>query len=745
MSTEWLIATLGAAALCACRDHACHALTEYPDDPAVAAACARRFQQNGDPRDGIEAVQAFSRAHRNEDALGLASRLLGGPRGAEARRLMARIYVQQQQLDAARALVDQALQIDQTAGDHAAAYTDAGLMVPAYFTISDFAKALQLAHIAVAEAEASGEPKFAAAALIALGSVFQAAGDDERALETYAKASSRLPPGDRADRARMLLYRGTILNNQHQPALAEPLLKQARALAIELHDPAMLLSAEVNLAEFALARRALDDAERHLAGALAAGRERGDKVPSNAILVNRSILARYRGDLASASRALDEAAAANPPPEHAWMIAHERGQIAAAAHDFDAARRSYRSAISIVETMWRTSSPEELKAPFFEERWAPYQYLFALDVEQGAPADAFATLISAQGRMFLAGAIAASASDPAPAVRVSNLRALAPLVTESPLARESSPSDTLELLRGNYVLDYFAGAGQMHLLVIDHGKVKLTPVHVDLANLERLVDDFLANQDDPRSAEALGVALIPPEVLAAAPPRFHIIPDGPLLRVPFAALVVAGSRLVEHHDVVYAPSATGLAALSTGAAAPTSGPVVFSDARNNLLHSRDETKAVVDATHAEVLIGAMATAAALREAGGASLLHIVGHSGVSRDGGFLLLADGQVSAAQILSWHIHPALVILSSCASAATERRDMWGSLAAAFVAAGSRDVVATLSSVEDIHATEFTRLFYEHHGDRDPAAVVATVQRLMIDAHRPAAAWAAFAVVGL
>jgi CHAT domain-containing protein len=73
-----------------------------------------------------------------------------------------------------------------------------------------------------------------------------------------------------------------------------------------------------------------------------------------------------------------------------------------------------------------------------------------------------------------------------------------------------------------------------------------------------------------------------------------------------------------------------------------------------------------------------------------------------------------------------------------------MWGSLAAAFLAAGSSDVVATLFSVEDPTAAEFTALFYGAGGERDPVAATAAAQRTMAT-HLSASAWSAFTVVGL
>jgi len=744
MRIDWVVVCVGVVAMSGCRQPSCHDLKERQDYLSTATVCAREYERSGDPADAISAAEAYDKLHRDDQALELASHLLNGPYGPNARRIIARIYLRRRQFDLARPLLEEALRLDQGRGDHAGAYTDAAALVTEYWKRSDFGTALKLADIACSEARASGVRDLHAASLISLASVYQSAGDNTRALDGYTQATSELPPGDLSGRARVLIGRGVILKDQRQYALARPLLAEAGTLAAAVGEFSVVLAAEVNLSDIALDRRDLDAAAHHLDNAQAAWQARGDEKPSRGILINRAVLERYRGNFPAATRAIDAAAAADPSPESAWIIAYERGQLAATRHDADAAERNYLTAIGIIEEMWRTSSPEELKAPFFEDRWLPYQSLFASRVERKDPEAAFASLISAQGRMFLSETIVRSASPGASAERRLRLRSMTPLVANSSLARSLGPSETLAVLRGLYVLDYFAGDGRMRLLVINDGKVRLTSVNIQVADLEKLIDDFLARPDDRAAAEALGDALLPADVLASAPTRFHIIPDGPLLRVPFAALAAGGSRLVEHHEIAYAPSATALASSSRIAATPTTSAVLLSDARNDLRHSAEETASVLAATDAYPRTGHQASIAALRSAQDASLLHIIGHSGVDTDGGYLFLADGHVTAADILAWHIRPRLVVLPTCASAATYRRDMWGSLAVAFLAAGSVDVVATMFSIEDETASEFTRLFYRSNGVLDPVGATAVAQR-KIAAHRPASAWSAFMVIGL
>ena len=113
-------------------------------------------------------------------------------------------------------------------------------------------------------------------------------------------------------------------------------------------------------------------------------------------------------------------------------------------------------------------------------------------------------------------------------------------------------------------------------------------------------------------------------------------------------------------------------------------------------------------------------------------------------GSYLALADGQVTAADILAWRVGPRLVVLPTCASAATIRTEMWDSLAAAFLAAGSQHVVATLASVQDRVAADFTQKFYRANGLRDPVGGVTRALREMARRY-PVADWSPFVVAGL
>lgn len=707
-------------------------------DRAVAASCGREFDRTGEPEAGLRAAQAELARGQKERARALAARLVSGPRASAGRRLLAELERERAGFVRARPGFEEALAWAEARGQESDAYAAAAALVTGLWSESDFDAALTFAEKAHAHALASGQPELVVKSLIALGSVYHGAGDRERALEAYEQASAALGPSQREQRADVLLRRGALLLGERQFALAEPLLEEGRALSAAIGATQDVAAAETNLADLALARRELAAASRHLARAAEAWHASGAGPVPPGILLNQAILARLRGDAGAAFATLGSVVAAAPEPEVMWLVEQELGQLAEAGGQLAEAERHYQRAIEIVEQMWSEIGPGALRAPFFEDRWQPYGSLFALRVRSGDAKAAFAAAVAAQGRMFLAESLEVASRQ----VRGDTLRSFGRLAATSSLAASRGASQIPEALRNHTVLNYFSDGERLHLLVIEGGRVRLTTVAVPLAELERLVDAF-SSEPQAEAAGALGRLLVPAEVLPGAP-RLYVVPAGPILHVPFAALMVEGQRLVHRYEVVYAPSAAALAvALANPRREATTSSVVLGDAGGELVHATAEGALVAQLTGARALLGAAASTQALRAAGEAELLHVAGHSGIGVDGGYLVLADAKVSAADLLKWRIRPRVVVLASCASAATNRRDMWGSLAVAFLAAGSEHVVATLHSVEDEVAAEFAAAFHRAGGARDPAAAVATAQRELAR-HRTVAQWSAFVAIG-
>lgn len=316
-------------------------------------------------------------------------------------------------------------------------------------------------------------------------------------------------------------------------------------------------------------------------------------------------------------------------------------------------------------------------------------------------------------------------------------------MSESPAAALLPVDRILAALAGHRALVYFEARDGLWLLEVAEGAIRPRKIGAPLARVRDLADRFAAAPDDRALAAQLGHLLLPPEVELPAGSIVHIVPDGALVRLPFAALRRSGRWLVEDLAVVYAPGLSALAASPTREGAP-GPPVVLADPRRDLPGAAVEGREVALRLGTQPRLGGAATRRALAAASGASVLHIAGHAGWGPGGPRLEMADGAVTPAEILAARVRPRLVVLASCASAAPSGRGLWGSPGTAFLAAGSGAVLATLGSVQDQHAFDLVRHFYREGGAADPAGGLARAQRALLAAGRPPSSWASFVLLG-
>ncbi|HVV84709.1 MAG TPA: CHAT domain-containing protein, partial [Kofleriaceae bacterium] len=139
------------------------------------------------------------------------------------------------------------------------------------------------------------------------------------------------------------------------------------------------------------------------------------------------------------------------------------------------------------------------------------------------------------------------------------------------------------------------------------------------------------------------------------------------------------------------------------------------------------------------------TRAAVLEARDAARLHVAVHGAVTTAGGALALADGPLTAAEILAERVAPREVVLTGCSTGGGRDPEAWDGFPSAFLAAGSRAVVATVRTVGDEDAAELTARYYALPDGTDAIDRLAAAQRALIAAGRPVDAWASFAVWGV
>ena len=329
--------------------------------------------------------------------------------------------------------------------------------------------------------------------------------------------------------------------------------------------------------------------------------------------------------------------------------------------------------------------------------------------------------------------------------RLDGLQSLLPAMSKSPAAEVRAIDSVLANVADKEVLVYFEAAGELWLVAIRRGQPRLHTLSRSAESVRRLVDRFLASPDETTTATALGDVLLPPVALPNAGATLYIVTDGSLGRLPFASLRPRGRILVRDYSVSYVPSLNVLAVAEDNATFAYGPSVVLGDPRGDLPAAANEAQEIAARLGVSPLVGLAATRSQLLErAAHARVLHVASHTGLDARGAWLAAADGDVSAAMLVIHGTRPPLAVLATCASAVKEGREMWGSLGAAFLAAGSKSVLASLWSVADADAREFIVRFYDEGGADDSATALARTQRVFIDSGKPASFWAPYVHFG-
>lgn len=291
--------------------------------------------------------------------------------------------------------------------------------------------------------------------------------------------------------------------------------------------------------------------------------------------------------------------------------------------------------------------------------------------------------------------------------------------------------------------------------------------------LDRTVDALrlalTSNQLDSPEAHSLFDHLLGPvRAELARADTLVVCGDGPILRVPFAALRDRndGRLLVERVAVVTAPVCPGRSVPPRGHSRVGANVLVAGDADRSsqpdtwqrLRHTLEEITQVSSLYRRAVsLTGSQVTRRdLLSHLSDADVFHFAGHSVAHpfrSDLSRLALTpteddvDGAIFASDIAALPVAPRLVVLAACETGGGVPRQGAGvvGLAGAFLAAGSETVIATLWPVPDADASIF---FVELHRRLAqglvPAEALRQVQLSFLTGRRNAAMWSAVVAVG-
>jgi CHAT domain-containing protein/tetratricopeptide (TPR) repeat protein len=575
----------------------------------------------------------------------------------------------------------------------------------------------------------------------------------------------------RQELSRSLRLLATLL----PPEEAEPLVKQALALAKWLGYPEEEIWALYSLATLKLDRHELDDAEKRFREALVIATRVGHE--DSLMWVHAGLGRTYR-----AQGRLDEALREYERALGVVEGVRARFQRAAGRSDFvDTRQGLYREA---VVTALQAGQLGEAFA--FAERSRARAFLDLLGTQTSVARARQPELAETEARILanLNSVAEGSASGEDPATRaamrdaavrefdrfVSRVRIADPeqasLLTVAPI----SADEVKGLLPPNTALvEFMVMARRTVVWILHRDSIEIVDIYVSRADLvdrtrafRQAIADRAPVEVVAMQAQALYALLFQKVSERLRAERVILAPHDVLHYLPFGALRTKEGRwLVENLTLTTVPSASVLRYLNVkGANAagrtlavgnPDLGPdfsLRFAELEARMVVGRDRDAVLLvrgDATKSNVkaLIA------------GAGIVHFATHAELRGDdplASALLLSpeagdSGRLEVHEILKLDLNARLVVLSACETGLgglTQGDELVG-LQRAFLYAGTRSVVTTLWKVDDRATYDLMQAFYSQLATQGAADALRAAQRTTLAQYPHPFAWAAFGLTGL
>ncbi|MET8986399.1 CHAT domain-containing protein [Nonomuraea wenchangensis] len=327
------------------------------------------------------------------------------------------------------------------------------------------------------------------------------------------------------------------------------------------------------------------------------------------------------------------------------------------------------------------------------------------------------------------------------------LRRSGPAGAEYADLREGRPVSLAEVRRllgddvvlGEYLVTDFGTL--LFLVRADHEEPEVVALDVTRGGLRAAAEDLrVFSPGSPPLWQGAFRALLEPLAEACQEgQRVCLVPHDLLHIVPLHAVEIDGRPFGARNPVSYLPSASTLRYCRRTGTAPATATwsqrrlVVLADSRADqpLVHARIQSAAIAGlfSRDAEALIGEQVTRAAI-EARSADVWHVACHGEfddreLSRSG--ILLADGRLSAADLLSMRLDCDLVTLSACQTglSALATGDELIGLTRALIYAGAASAVVSLWPVDEISTSIMMEEFYRGlMAGQDKAAALSRAQ---------------------
>jgi tetratricopeptide (TPR) repeat protein len=726
------------------RDLDCAAAYRNGAMGVAVVVCQREYEQAREPSVGILFADALRRSGNRVAAGALATELLSGQAQADALSVLGRIAHTEGRLDDATSLLQHARSLHRDGGKRVELAKDDLGLAEVHTQREEYADSLQMLDECIGEAHSGDDERIEGYCHLTAARALMNVGYFDAASQEIDRATQQL--SEPRDLAEVWYWRGNLeqeyerdpRHHQHgERAVAD--FGHSLDFAQRAQITTRTINIHMNLA-FSLAElKRTDEADRHLADAGALDRD-GRYASQRAQLAAR--IAYRRGNLTLASSLNEQVYPKIEGHDEQIDVCVMQARVALATGDFATAALWARRGVDAAEKVRAAQVLSELRPWVLASRREPFEVLFTVLARAGRVEEAVGVFDQWQGRTLL-DEMARPSLDPSlglssTAARIQSLNRWLPAVSKAPLVM-SDDRTVIQVMSKTDILALAVAEGDVWRLAASHGRLRLDNLG-PFAKLRDQLRDFMAAPTAPALAGELGALILPGDLVRKTDEPLYVVLDALLGDLPFVALRVNGQPVIAMRPVLRTPRLPTL-----GACRPHLGITpahVLADARGNLPDAREESSQIASRFGTTPLLGADATSTALFAARADPLLHVAVHAGFDSGGGTLKLYDRDVSALEISANKLGPELVVLSGCNTARSWDPELASSLSTAFLAGGSRRVVATLRSVSDTGASQVTSRFYGAGGAEDPVRVLATIQATLAQSGNQD--WPYFAVFG-
>jgi len=712
---------------CEPREPDCRHAVRDSNDGLAVIVCEREYTRTQDPAIGALLANSLRRSGKLQEASALANTLTATSARADALQVLGKIDVTEERLEAGRTKLENARQLhvaekrpDQLAVDDQAL---AGISRAK----KHFAESLRALDACITESREAKDAILEGYCHISAGTVLDEVGSFDGAQEEFSRAEPLLVM-DR-DLAPLAIARGgldqrygfgPLHRGRNEEAVTEfkSAIKHASAAALTR----VTRQAELNLVYSLAELGRTDEASEHLEAARILDLDDSDSLTRTRL---EAQIAFRRGDFALATSINTRIYDKLTDDDYRLRVCVIQAQIGLETGDLESTMTWATRGVEVVEAMHGAQSVIELRPWMLSMRRQPHELLFTALARVHRFDEALAAFDQWQGRTLLDAMARDRSTQPpnlrAAAMHTEELHRLFPVLSNAPIMKPVDRATLVAALRGVDLVALLVANDDVWRITARHGHLDMVDLGA-LATLTPQLDSFKTAPTHVEPAEALGATLLGEDTFRDTTETLHVLLDGPLAGLPIAALRAHSRPLVAMRPVIHGSRLTELGCVP--ALTEVHHAVVIADARGDLPDARREADKVATIFGVRPAIGAAATRDALFAASSADVLHVAMHATVETGGGSLVMYDQPVSALELSARGSGPNLVFLAACESAAANDNELATSLAMAFLASGSHQVIATLRAVTDAGAGEITSAFYRKSGVADPARTLAEIQ---------------------